>query len=81
MKIKKHIAIFLLTVVLIICMIPATGHTVFADPTSPPATRPPRPRASQVHSVTNAEDSCINCFSQSGPLCTTCLYYLDDVQP
>jgi len=82
MKIKKHIATFLLAVVLIICMIPATGHTTLAGPIDPPGlTRPPRPRASQVYPVINAEDSCTNCSNPSGPLCTTCLYYLDDVQP
>jgi len=82
MKIKKRTVSFLLAVVLVICMIPATGHTVIAGPNEPPGlTRPPRPRASQVHSVTNAEDSCINCSDPSSPLCTTCLYYLDDVRP
>jgi len=82
MKIKKRLATFLLAVVFVICMIPATGHTAFADPITPPwITRPPRPRTSQVYPIIDAEDSCINCSNSSGPLCTACLYYLDDVQP
>ena len=81
MKLKKHIVSFLLAVALIIFMIPATGHIAFADPTVPPVTRPPRPTHAPIIPCNYAEDSCINCSNQSDPLCTTRLYYLDDVQP
>jgi len=81
MKVIKHIASFLLAVVLMISMTFAATYTASVDPVEPPITRPPRPRTSQVSPVTNAEDSCINCSAPSGPLCTTCLYYLDDVRP
>ena len=83
MKVKKHAASFLLAVMLIICMILSTGYiNAIVGPSDPPGlTRPPRPRTHQVYPATYIEDLCINCLDPSGQLCTTCLYFFDDVQP